>query len=199
MSQDYHLYGAERGACTLYSRTLDVWAMTASAHLYRNTPLWFYHRVISALHKIDRRESKGVLVYAPNAPKTRYTTLPLEIRFRIKDWLKAIINADEIMRRGSDEQKAFDDDLHYTRAPEDVAMQAIGYFHAIFQQVFVQGEHSCQALFPSDCYDTEHFFYRDWKPLAQCAHGCTPEKVWQRVEKWLEQAGKTECVRDKSP
>ena len=198
MSQDYHLYGAERGACISYSKTLNVWAMIASAHIYRNTPLWFYHRITSALHKIDRRESKGVLAYAANAPKSRYTTLPLEIRFRIKDWLKAIIDADEIMRRGSDEQKAFDDNPHYTMAPEGVDSQAIGYFNAIFQQVFVRGEHSCHALFSPDCYDTEHFFYRDWNPLGQCAHGCTPEQVWQRVEKWLEQAGKTESVRAKS-
>lgn len=67
---------------TTYTKTLNVWGLIASARIYQGTPLHFYHRIISTLRKIDRREAKGLLVYTSDTPSPRFTDLPQEIRAR---------------------------------------------------------------------------------------------------------------------
>lgn len=123
---------------------------------------------------------------------------------RIKDFLKAIIDVDELTRRGQQAIQAFENDPDYSMTPDYIAVQAVEHFSAIFQRVFVRksrhGEHLCDALFEPECYDTEHHFYYGWEPMPDepCPRGCTAAKVWERVERWLRKAESAELMSAES-
>ena len=196
----YHLYGVDRGATISYTRTYSVWSMIASARLYAETPLYRYHRAVSALHKIHRREAKGTLVYTEDAPETRYTSLPLETRRLIGDWLKLIVSEDETADRGKQAEEAFEDfcrQCAYT--PDHITEQAFHQFWVLFEEVFVwPAGHDCELLFPSDHYDGMHQFCRGWQPVTKesCPYGCNPRTVWRNVERYLQRHTRDEQVRD---
>ena len=169
----------------MMTKTYNLWAMMASARIYNKTPTWYYHRALEALSKIDRRESRGQLAYTDSSPTIRYTSLPLEVRGRIKDFLEAFTEQDEIARCGTDWVAG---SLDWTY-PTDVIREAsmIEFEHLFFKYFCrsVSGcKHACGALFPEDeNYDTEHGFFRYWDPLMNlpCVFNCSPLQIWQSI------------------
>lgn len=180
----YHLYGIERDAMTMMTKTYNLWAMIASARIYNKTPTWYYHRALGALNKIDRRESRGQLAYTDSSPTVRYTSLPREVRGRVKDFLKAITEQDEIARCGTDWIAG---DLDWTYPTDVIREASMIEFDDLFFKYFCRSvserKHACGSLFPGENYDTEHGFFRHWDPLRKlsCVFNCTPLQIWQSI------------------